>query len=510
MPIQPNQMSVRELLEMVFQHKWVFLVCALLGLTIAFVAARNMDKWYDSKADIQVEDRMSNDPALRNLVVTPSVQQRFATVHVRIKSVESMKRLGIEAGLIRSDDMQPEKAETLRGKIQALQTSIRIGLNARSGIISVRCERRDPKEAYDICRRIVNALKEENTRIRESDIRTTRELLEKLRDRYSIKMRDAQTVLRDFREINMLDLEAAPPEMLRETNALVSESGGPKAQVLRLVQLLSRQSDNEIRMESLKAKRDNLRERIQKEPPFRTSEVTLAPSEMKRLLDEKLAKARSDLTDLMVDKTTSHPLVQERIAEIGHYEEQLSGAGEPIRVNEKQAINPNLEQMNLQLAEIETDIAAIETEQTGLGTEIEDMVQRVHEIPSKELEKLELEQEFRIQSATYQDIRRRLEQTELTNTLESEERDVRFIVLNEASYSEVPIRPNEKFIWVMGVFVGAVLGVALSFLLEFLDTSFRNLDDASRYLDLPVLGVIPEVEGRSRRRSLSRRRQVET
>lgn len=55
-------------------------------------------------------------------------------------------------------------------------------------------------------------------------------------------------------------------------------------------------------------------------------------------------------------------------------------------------------------------------------------------------------------------------------------------------------------VWAMGVFLGMIVGIVLSFVREFTDTSFRNLDDASRFLDLPVLGVIPEVTHTSRPR----------
>jgi capsular exopolysaccharide synthesis family protein len=42
----------------------------------------------------------------------------------------------------------------------------------------------------------------------------------------------------------------------------------------------------------------------------------------------------------------------------------------------------------------------------------------------------------------------------------------------------------------MGAFVGLVLGVALAFFIEFLDTSIKKIDDVERYLGLPVLGVV--------------------
>jgi len=44
--------------------------------------------------------------------------------------------------------------------------------------------------------------------------------------------------------------------------------------------------------------------------------------------------------------------------------------------------------------------------------------------------------------------------------------------------------------------IGLLVGIALAFLLDYLDTSVRSRDDAENLLRLPVVGVIP----RTRRR----------
>ncbi len=46
--------------------------------------------------------------------------------------------------------------------------------------------------------------------------------------------------------------------------------------------------------------------------------------------------------------------------------------------------------------------------------------------------------------------------------------------------------------WIgVAVFIGAALGIALAFFIEYLDTSVKTIEDIERYLQLPVLAVIP-------------------
>ena len=46
----------------------------------------------------------------------------------------------------------------------------------------------------------------------------------------------------------------------------------------------------------------------------------------------------------------------------------------------------------------------------------------------------------------------------------------------------------------LSVIVGLMLGGGLAFLLEYLDRTIRTEEDIQRYLDLPVLSVIPKAE----------------
>jgi len=52
--------------------------------------------------------------------------------------------------------------------------------------------------------------------------------------------------------------------------------------------------------------------------------------------------------------------------------------------------------------------------------------------------------------------------------------------------------PNYVLNIVLSVFVGGIFGVGLAFFIEYLDTSVKTVDDVERYLNTPVVGVIPQ------------------
>lgn len=65
----------------------------------------------------------------------------------------------------------------------------------------------------------------------------------------------------------------------------------------------------------------------------------------------------------------------------------------------------------------------------------------------------------------------------------------------EPVVSQVPVSPNVTLNLILGAAVGLIFGVGIAFFLEYLDTSVKTLEDVERYLQVPVLAVIPKDVG---------------
>jgi capsular exopolysaccharide synthesis family protein len=63
------------------------------------------------------------------------------------------------------------------------------------------------------------------------------------------------------------------------------------------------------------------------------------------------------------------------------------------------------------------------------------------------------------------------------------------------SLAERPVSPKVELNLILGLVVGLVFGVGIAFFLEYIDTSVKSLEDVERYLQVPVLAVIPKDVG---------------
>ena len=66
-------------------------------------------------------------------------------------------------------------------------------------------------------------------------------------------------------------------------------------------------------------------------------------------------------------------------------------------------------------------------------------------------------------------------------------------ILDKPILPEKPIKPNKKLDVALGFIIGLMLSVGIVFLKEYMNKTLQSEEDIERYLDLPVIGVIPKI-----------------
>ncbi|WP_346893302.1 YveK family protein [Clostridium sp. UBA871] len=67
-------------------------------------------------------------------------------------------------------------------------------------------------------------------------------------------------------------------------------------------------------------------------------------------------------------------------------------------------------------------------------------------------------------------------------------------VIESVKVPEIPVSPNKKMNIAIAFLLGLMVSVGVSFLLEFLDNTYRNREQLEKELDIPVIGTIPHTE----------------
>ncbi|NFA42781.1 capsular biosynthesis protein [Clostridium botulinum] len=64
-------------------------------------------------------------------------------------------------------------------------------------------------------------------------------------------------------------------------------------------------------------------------------------------------------------------------------------------------------------------------------------------------------------------------------------------VIEEVRIPEKPVSPNKKLNIAIAFLLGLMISVGLSFLIEFMDNTFKTKEQVENILELPVIGMIP-------------------
>jgi uncharacterized protein involved in exopolysaccharide biosynthesis len=240
---------------------------------------------------------------------------------------------------------------------------------------------------------------------------------------------------------------------------------------------------------------------------------------------QELASLRDQLETLQMRYTENHPDVrrvqamidkleakeekaQEEAAEAAAREpDPLLEPGEPdmagpdmnaFMPSAGDMLKPQLEQVNYEIQNIRADIA--KTKQ-----QIDLYQRRVEETPRIEQEVLELKRDYANLKELYDSLLSRKLEAEISVSMEKKQKGEQFRILDPAKRPEIPIEPDIRRIFLLTIALGLGLGGGLAYGIEILNTSFRNPEEASESLGLPVLITLPLCltagEERARRRT---------
>ena len=174
--------------------------------------------------------------------------------------------------------------------------------------------------------------------------------------------------------------------------------------------------------------------------------------------------------------------------------------------------HPQVEEVSGQIqavyAEARKDLQALLQAAAGREAELLRRVEQVQRenmsLPEKGLMLARLQREVDLQQSLYSQLKGKYQEVLIQESGKVEE----VSVVRPAVAPALPFNiPSKLMIVLTGVVMGLIIGVVLAFLAEVFDTSMGTIEDVEELLQVPVLGVIPQLRKRSQaqRRSGARR-----
>ncbi len=438
----------------------IILLTLLLVFTTALVITYVMPRKFESKATIQVRPPGQNMAPVGNGISEASrkiTPQFFATEFEIIKSRNSLEKVVSNLELLNRWDVSKEEALQILDGIVGTQ-------NIRgTDLIAIRVRHTNKVDARDVAEEVANAYKEYRAQIegREAE-RQLRELNKAVRDQED-KVEERRKVLATIVRTKGI--------IYKGQDSFYGASGVDEDLGARM----SLSKFHEIEQEKLQLE----------------SQIS---SLLKYDSDQLMVYASGlELPDNIIRNL--YPQYLELKRELEGLKINGLGAKHPTVL----AANDNLAKMKSQLDEGVVNLRATLSAQLDLATDRLEKVEAMKDLSREEAIQRGLDNQDYVDAKrefeTDQDLLQEMKLKQMIETTILKIPNESVYIHDRPVVSDRPVSPNVPLNLILGAVVGLIFGVGIAFFLEYLDTSVKSLEDVERYLQVPVLAVVPKDVG---------------
>jgi uncharacterized protein involved in exopolysaccharide biosynthesis len=185
----------------------------------------------------------------------------------------------------------------------------------------------------------------------------------------------------------------------------------------------------------------------------------------------------------------SHPYV---IAIRRQVEEarKIQGSQHETRTESTRAVNPNWQQLELQLRQEEAILASLIDNGTTLASQHDRVQTSLSDLNAYALQVDELQRDAQLLADSYKTYSTNLEQARIDSALKNQH-ITNVNVAQAATFLSRPVGPSRKLLTGLGMVLGLLAGVAWAFISEHFDQTFKSAAEVERSLNVPVLISIP-------------------
>lgn len=472
-----RELTMRDYAGILNRRFWLISISTLLFLGIGLGISYMLPPRYVSRTLVLVEQQKVPEDYVKP-VVDEDLGARLASMREQILS-----RSRIEP-IIERFNLYPEKKYTMDDRVDRTRKAIEIdpipsGQTSRGMpgfYITFRAQ--DARTAQQVCGEITSLFISENLSAREESAEGTTDFLrQQLADsKRSLDEQDAK--LAAFQSKYFGKLPDQEPSNLSALQALTT-------QLDAATQSLSRMQQNETFLESMIA------QQLSESPSVADAASGTTPDSLNSQLKDAITQEKElealytpDYPDVVANKRKIANL-QAAIAQNSAKPPAPKGKTAPVR-----AESPQLQQLKAQLRAEKQSIASTKLEQARIQKQVGAYESRIESSPMVEEEYKRITRDHETALQFYNTLLTKMNESSMATALEHRQQGEQFRVMDAPNLPDAPTFPNHSLFAGGGLAFGLTLGLLLSALLEYRNTSLRSESDIWAFTKLPTLAVV--------------------
>ncbi len=466
-------------------YRWkLFFFCLFLALTVATVMYLLQPKVYHSVSLLTYEQQQINPSRM-----DPEGERRRLqdTVSTLSQLVMSRKNL---VGIIDQFSLYPglRQEVPIEDVIETMRLQIAITPSRRGDTFSVSFQGGEQEKVMKVTNALASKFIEENLKYREERATETSKYTQDELSMAKVVLDKKEQSMRDYKLKFYNEMPEQRESNLARLTALIEQGQGIQDSIQDLE-----------RTKVLVQEQIAIRKRIISAYPLADSGTVNQPTLQSNSPYDQLNRQLRRLDLLLVKYTEKHPEVRRIKTLIANLEKEIDSQGGTTGDKAggrslQQSEDPAIQQLRLQLKEVGLNIQGLRQEQKKIPGEISKYQEWIAAAPIREAE-------WNALTRDYEELRRHYDylvsqnlQAGSVEHMERKQKGSKFKIVDPARYPDKPFKP--EFLKFMLLAIGGGFGVSLAliFLFDFMDTSFKDVDQVEDYLGLSVVSSVPYIE----------------
>jgi polysaccharide chain length determinant protein (PEP-CTERM system associated) len=481
---------------------WLILASTLLLLGVGIAISYVIPPQYVSQTLVLIEQQKVPEDYVKP-VVNEDLNSRLASMREQILS-----RSRIEPIVERFDLYAGNKA-TMDDRVDMTRKAIGIipipsGPSRGMPGFYITFKAQDARIAQQVCGEITSLFVSANLSAREESAEGTTDFLKQQLDEAKRNLDDQDAKLAAFEQKNIGRLPGQTVHLGDMSLAMGSANEST-------LQALTSQLDASTQTVNRLQQNETFIQAMITEQPQRSSRIDPATGTTDSALNTQLKEAITQQKVLEAIYTPDHPdvlAVKRRIAdlraEIAHVPTQPAKGDIAVTAPD----SPQLQQLKAQLRAVRQSIDTAKQEQAQIGQKIRTYEARIEASPLIEEEYKKVTRDHDSALQFYNTLLTKMNDSSMATALENRQQGEQFRVMDAPNLPQEPTFPKRSHFIGGGLVAGLTLGLLLSALLEYRDTSLRNEGDIWAFTKLPTLGVVSYINEMPQRDAIPKRKKL--
>ncbi|BBB90715.1 MAG TPA: GNVR domain-containing protein [Methylomusa anaerophila] len=436
------------------------LILAVFILTVMLTVGMNalLPKVYEAETTV----RIKQPKALANSLLADQPVEGGNTKQLMQSNTEILKSRTVAQAVIAKLPQDRYAAISPNDILRRISTS-----SINGEILKIKVQGKTPEEAQTIATALMDAFVQRITGLSRREQKAAREFIGERLLEAKAELETAESAFEDY----------------KREQKIVSPADETKVMVENLAGMKKANDENTTALAAAAAKLSNIREQLN-----RQKQGVLADNQLIQQQKNKLAELEGEKAGLLAKYTADHPQVQSVQASIDKIKVDLNE--EISRVVNGDA--PSTNHLRQGLLENEIQVGAELSTASARKTATEQIIasdqQDLAKIPAKEHGLAIVERDVTVAREKYVMLAKRHEEARINEVMQPLEVQV----IDEPDASPSPVQPKKTLNLLLGAVIGLVSGIGLAVLGEHVQKKMATEEDVKRYLDLPVIGMVPD------------------